>query len=129
MTLLTLRQAPGSADNDAATGALFNAGLSMVFSGGVQDLIRNTFGLDLISITSSLTDYYSSSDSGLNDDYYYVKIGKYLFNDFMLTATMGVNNDEQSYGFRYDLKSRVGLAAWYNNDHDSYIGADYQFQF
>lgn len=129
VTLLTLRQAPGSAEEDSATGALFNAGLSMVFSGGVQDLIRNTFGLDLISVTSSLTDYYSSSDSGLNDDYYYIKIGKYLFNDFMLTATMGVNNDEQSYGFRYDLKSRIGLAAWYNNDHDSYVGADYQFQF
>lgn len=129
VTLLTLRQGPGSTDNDAATGALFNAGLSMIFSGGVQDLIRNTFGLDLISVTSSLTDYYSSADSGLNNDYYYIKIGKYLFNDFMLTATMGVNNDEESYGFRYDLKSRVGLAAWYNNDHDSYVGADYQFQF
>lgn len=129
VTLLTLRQGPGSTDNDAATGALFNAGLSMIFSGGVQDLIRNTFGLDLISVTSSLTDYYSSADSSLNNDYYYIKIGKYLFNDFMLTATMGVNNDEESYGFRYDLKSRVGLAAWYNNDHDSYVGADYQFQF
>lgn len=130
VTLLTLRQAPGtSADDDNTTGALFNAGLSMAFSGGVQDLIRNTFGLDFISVTSTLTDYYSSSTSGLNNDYYYVKIGKYLFNDFMLTATMGVNNEEKSYGFRYDLKSRIGIVAWYNNDHDSYVGADYQFRF
>lgn len=129
MTLLTLRQAPGSAEEDHAAGALFNAGLSMIFSGGVQDLIRNTFGLDMISVTSSLTDYYSSDSSINNNDNYYIKIGKYLFNDFMLTATMGVNNEDQSYGFRYELKSRVGLAAWYNNDHDSYVGADYQFQF
>lgn len=130
ITLLTLRQAPGSAsDEDNTTSALFNAGLSMAFSGGVQDLIRNTLGLDLISVTSTLTDYYTSSDYALNNDYYYIKIGKYLFNDFMLTATMGVNNEEQSYGFRYDLKSRIGIVAWYNNDHDSYIGTDYQFQF
>lgn len=128
VTLLTLRQAPGM-DNDAATGVLFNAGLQMVFSGGVEDTLRNTFGLDLVSVTSSLNDYYDNTSAAMNDDFYYIKIGKYLFNDFMLTATMGLNNDQQSVGFRYDLKSRIGLAAWYNNDHDSYIGADYQFRF
>ena len=128
VTLLTLRQAPGM-DNDAAAGTLFNAGLQMVFSGTLEDTLRNTFGLDLVSVTSSLNDYYDNTSAAMNDDFYYVKIGKYLFNDFMLTATMGLNNDQQSLGFRYDLKSRVGLAAWYNNDHDSYIGADYQFRF
>ncbi len=128
VTLLTLRQAPG-ADNDETTGALFNAGLQMAFSGGVQNFLKDSFGLDVLSVTTSLTDYYDSSSGTANDDYYYIKIGKYLFNDFMLTATTGINNDQQSIGFRYDLKSRVGLAAWYNNDHDSYIGADYQFRF
>ena len=128
VTLLTLRQAPGQ-DNDAAAGALFNAGLQMMFSGGVQDFLRNSFGLDLVSVTSSLNDNYDSGSAAMNDDFYYIKIGKYLFNDFMLTATMGLNNDQQSIGFRYDLKSRVGLAAWYNNDHNAYIGADYQFRF
>lgn len=129
VTLLTLRQAPGSADSDETTGALFNAGLQMMFSGGVQELLKESFGLDLVSVTSTLTDYYDSSSGNMNDDYYYIKIGKYLFNDFMLTATTGINNSEQSFGFRYDLKSRVGLAAWYNNDHDSYMGADYQMRF
>lgn len=129
MTLLTLRQAPGSETGDEMTGALFNAGLQMLFSGGVQDILQNTFGLDLISVTSSLGGYYDSGSVDGNDDNYYVKIGKYLFDGFMLTATMGVNNDEESFGFRYDLKSRFGLSAWYNNDHDSYAGIDYQFQF
>ena len=127
VTLLTLRQAPGS-ENDAAAGALFNAGLQMMFSGGVQDFLRDSFGLDMVSVTSALNDSYVVNDA-MSDDFYYIKIGKYLFNDFMLTATMGLNNDQQSFGFRYDLKSRVGLAAWYNNDHDAYIGADYQFRF
>lgn len=128
VTLLTLRQAPGT-DNDETTGALFNAGLQMAFSGGVQNFLKDSFGLDVLSVTTSLTDYYDSSAGSANDDYYYIKIGKYLFNNFMLTATTGINNSQQSIGFRYDLKSRVGLAAWYNSDHDSYIGADYQFRF
>lgn len=129
VTLLTLRQAPGSAENDATTGALFNAGLQMAFSGGVENFLKDSFGLDVLSVTTSLTDYYDSSSANMRNDYYYVKLGKYLFNNFMLTATMGINNDEQSIGFRYDLKSRIGLVAWYNSDHDSYVGMDYQFRF
>lgn len=129
VTLLTLRQAPGSAENDATTGALFNAGLQMAFSGGVENFLKESFGLDVLSVTTSLTEYYDSSSANTQNDYYYVKMGKYLFNNFMLTATMGINNNEQSFGFRYDLKSRIGLAAWYNSDHDSYVGMDYQFRF
>ena len=64
-----------------------------------------------------------------NDSYYYIKIGKYLFNDFMLTATMGMNNDEKSIGAHYDLNSRVGLSSWYNSNHDSYVGTDWSFKF
>lgn len=73
MTLLTLRQAPGSETGDEMTGALFNAGLQMLFSGGVQDILQNTFGLDLISVTSSLGGYYDSGSVDGNDDNYYVK--------------------------------------------------------
>lgn len=127
--LLTLRQAPGSSGEDNTTGALFNAGLQMLFSAGISDFLKDSFGLDMISVTTSLTDYYASNTANQRDDDYYIKLGKYLFNDFMLTATMGLNNKEQSYGFRYDLKSRVGLTAWYNTDNDSYVGADYQFRF
>mgnify|MGYP000683111031 FL=1 len=47
----------------------------------------------------------------------------------MLTATMGVNNDEKSVGFHYDLNSRIGLSSWYNSNHDSYIGTDWSFKF
>ena len=54
-------------------------------------------------------DFLTDNIDDINDSYYYIKIGKYLFNDFMLTATMGVNNEEKSLGFHYDLNSRVGL--------------------
>ncbi len=124
--LLTLHQDP---NKDGSTeGALFNAGLTMLFGNTMQDFLQDKIGLDLISITSNLTDYYDNLADN-NDDYYYIKIGKYLFNDFMLTATMGVNNQEKSVGFHYDLKSRVGLSSWYNSNNDSYIGADWSFKF
>ncbi len=106
---------------------MFNAGLTLVFGNEVQNFFKDTIGLDLINVTSSLTDYYDSSSA--DDNYYYIKIGKYLFNDFMLTATTGVNNEQKSIGFHYDVNSRIGISAWYNNEHDSYIGTDWKFKF
>lgn len=128
LMLLTLHQNPDNDSSGAMEGALFNAGLTMIFGNGVQDFLQDKIGLDLISITSSLTDYYDSINDN-NDNYYYIKIGKYIFNDFMLTATMGVNNDEKSVGFHYDLNSRIGLSSWYNSNHDSYIGTNWSFKF
>lgn len=129
LMLLTLHQSPDSKDNNGAMeGALFNAGLTMLFGNGIQDFLQDKIGLDQISITSSLTDYYDNVDDN-NDNYYYIKIGKYIFNDFMLTATMGMNNDEKSIGAHYDLNSRVGLSSWYNSNHDSYVGTDWSFKF
>ena len=129
LMLLTLHQNPDDKDSSGAMeGALFNAGLTMLFGNGVQDFLQDKIGLDQISITSSLTDYYDNVDDN-NDSYYYIKIGKYLFNDFMLTATMGMNNDEKSIGAHYDLNSRVGLSSWYNSNHDSYVGTDWSFKF
>ena len=126
LMLLTLHQDP---NKDGSTeGALFNAGLTMIFGNTMQDFLQDKIGLDLISITSNLTDYYDS-EADSNDDNYYIKIGKYLFNDFMLTATMGVNNEENSVGFHYDLTSRIGLSSWYNSKDDSYIGTDWNFRF
>ena len=129
LMLLVFHQNPeGSDNNGAMEGALFNAGLTMLLGNGVQDFMKDKIGLDLISITSSLTDYYDNTKDN-NDSYYYLKIGKYIFNDFMLTATMGMNNNETSYGAHYDLNSRAGISTWYNNKHDSYIGTDWSFRF
>lgn len=128
VTLLTVHQDPNGDGGDAAAGALFNAGLQMVFSSNLQNYLKDTIGLDYISVTSSLTDYYDSATSQ-NDNYYYIKIGKYLFNDFMLTATTGLNNNDTSFGFHYDVNKGLGLSAWVTSDHDKYIGADWKFNF
>lgn len=127
--LLTLHQDPTKDSSGAMEGALFNAGLTMMFGNGMQDFLQDKIGLDYISVTSNLTDYYDSKLDDTNSGYYYIKIGKYLFNDFMLTATMGVNNKEKSTGFHYDLNSRIGLSSWYNSNHDSYVGTDWSFKF
>ena len=126
--LLTLHADPTQNSSDAMEGALFNAGLTMIFGDSMKSFFQDTIGLDLISVTSSLTDYYSSLDDNQTGNYY-IKIGKYLFNDFMLTATMGVNNDKKSMGFHYDLNSHAGLSSWYNSDDDSYVGTDWSFKF
>ncbi len=126
--LLTLHQDPTKDSSGAMEGALFNAGLTMIFGDSMKDFLQDKIGLDYISVTSNLTDYYDNVDD-TNDSYYYIKIGKYIFNDFMLTATMGVNNAEKSVGFHYDLNSRIGLSSWYNSKNDSYFGSDWSFKF
>lgn len=126
--LLTLHADPTKDNSGAMEGALFNAGLTMIFGDSMKSFFQDTIGLDLISVTSSLTDYYSSLDDNQTGNYY-IKIGKYLFNDFMLTATMGVNNDKKSMGFHYDFTSHAGLSSWYNSDDDSYVGTDWSFKF
>ena len=128
LMLLALHQDPNSEENGAIEGALVNAGLTMILGNGAQDFLKDTIGLDLISVTSSLTDYYDSSTVH-NDSYYYIKIGKYLFNDFMLTATTGLNNQEKSVGMHYDINSRLGISSWYNSERNSYFGVDWKFKF
>lgn len=128
LMLLALHQDPNSEENGAIEGALVNAGLTMILGNGVQDFLKDTIGLDLISVTSSLTDYYDSSTAN-SDSYYYIKIGKYLFNDFMLTATTGLNNQEKSVGMHYDINSHLGISSWYNSERNSYFGADWKFRF
>ena len=132
VTLLTFHRDSkntGNSGDENQTGALFNAGLQMVFNGAVQNFLQNSFGLDLFTVTTSLDTYFDSKSANEKDEYYHIKIGKYLFDRFMLTATMGVNNSQKSFGFRYDLRSRWGITAWYNTETKAYVGAEYQFKF
>ncbi len=119
----------GLGDTDSRTGALFNAGLQMVFNGSVQNFLQNSFGLDLFNVTTSMDTLFDSKSGSNDDNYYYLKVGKYLFHNFMLMATMGVNNSEKAFGFRYDLRSRFGVTAWYNTESKEYVGVEYQFKF
>lgn len=128
LMLLTLHQNPHAGPEDSTQNAFFNAGLAMIFNGGVKDFLTDKIGLDMISVTSGLSDYYDSNSIDKNN-FYYIKIGKYLFNDFMLTATSGINNEEKSVGFRYDVNSHLGISAWYNSNHDSFVGTDWKFRF
>ncbi len=119
----------GSGDSDSRTGALFNAGMQMVFNGSVQNFLQNSFGLDLFNVTTSMDTLFDSKSGSTDDEYYYIKVGKYLFRNLMLMATMGVNNSEKGFGFRYDLRSRFGVTAWYNSESKAYAGLEYQFKF
>ncbi len=101
----------------------------MVFNGSVQNFLQNSFGLDLFNVTTSMDTLFDSKSGSTDDEYYYIKVGKYLFRNLMLMATMGVNNSEKGFGFRYDLRSRFGVTAWYNSESKAYAGLEYQFKF
>ena len=128
LMLLTLHANPEDENKVSLERALLNAGLTMVIGSSVQSFLKDTIGLDLISITSGLNDKYDNL-SATGHEYYYIKIGKYVFRDLMVTATTGVNNEERSFGLHYDLNSHIGISAWYNNKNEKYIGTDWKFKF
>ena len=51
-----------------------------------------------------------NTDVGRN--YYNIEMGKYLFNDFMVTAAFGINHGDDRFGFMYDLGSKFSVNAW-----------------
>ena len=128
LMLLALHANPEDENKVSLERALLNAGLTMVIGSSVQNFLKDTIGLDLISITSGLNDKYDNL-SATGHEYYYIKIGKYVFRDLMVTATTGVNNEERSFGLHYDLNSHIGISAWYNNKNEKYIGTDWKFKF
>ena len=47
----------------------------------------------------------------------------------MLVLTTGVNNEQQSAGFRYDINQNFQAEAWLNNEDNYYIGGNWQYRF
>lgn len=130
VSLLTLKGAghKSSQINAEDVNALITAGLEMTLFSGVESTLQDTFGLDLVSITTGSLDPYEPTNK-VNQGYYNIEIGKYLFPNFMVTVAKGVNNDLLVYGARYELGSRFSLNAWANNNNHSYIGGQWRFKF
>ena len=81
----------------------------------------------MLNITTGSLDY-NSKTADVGNNYYNIEMGKYLFNDFMLTAAFGLNHDDNRIGMQYNLGSKFGVAAWKSAD-DSFVGGMYKYSF
>lgn len=88
--------------------------------------IGKVLKLDKLTVTTGSLDY-QDEKADVGDDYYNIEMGKYIMNNFMVTAAFGLNHDDNRFGFEY-TPNRFGIAAWKSND-DSFIGGVYRFNF
>lgn len=107
---------------------LIGAAAQMFLFGSLENRLQDMFGLDMIHITTGSIDPFER-DTVSSKGMYNIEIGKYLFNDFMLVLTQGVNNDQQSIGVRYDLTQSTGINGWVNNRDNYYIGGTWRYRF
>lgn len=110
------------------TNIILGAAAQMILFGGLEGRLQNMTGLDMINITTGSIDPFET-DTVTSQGMYNIEIGKYLFDDFMLVLAQGVNNEQRSVGFRYDLNRSFQLSAWANNEDNWYTGANWQRRF
>ena len=110
-----------------ANAVLASAAQVLVF-GTLESRLQDVLGLDMVQVTTGSVDPFETSTVA-NQSFYNLQIGKYLFDDFMLVLTTGVNNEQQSAGFRYDINRSFQAEAWMNNEDNYYIGGNWQYRF
>lgn len=130
ISLLTFKNGRNMSSNvnSEDVNALITAGLQMTLFGSVEGALQDTLGLDMINISTGSLDPYEPTNS-VNAGYYNIEVGKYLFPDFMLTVSQGINYDMTVYGAQYELGRHFGLNGWVNSDDNSYFGARWRYDF
>lgn len=130
VSLLTFGYSSGndsSVSSDDAN-ALLAAGVRSALMGYIEGPLKDTFGLDLINITTGSIDPNEPINSETNS-YYNIEIGKYLLPNLMVTYSQGLNNDLQSYGILYDINNNFSINGWMNSNDHSYIGGQWTYEF
>lgn len=115
-----------SIDSKEVNG-LVGTGIRMTLNSlGITQGLEKVLKLDKLTVTTGSLDY-QDEKADVGDDYYNIEMGKYIMNNFMVTAAFGLNHDDNRFGFEY-TPNRFGIAAWKSND-DSFIGGVYRFNF
>lgn len=131
LSLLTLRGSyfskTDSSPSDSTLGrdqlvSLLDAGLQLRFIAEVESALQDTLGVDeLRLVRSSLFDYSSSRSRRKEADSqfqgYNIEVGKYLTDKLLISYSMGLDQDDNhSFGFRYDITKNIGLSGNLSND-------------
>lgn len=140
LSLLTLRShyfdnKNSSDGRDSGLGrdeivGLLDAGLQMRFISEMEGAFRKAFGVDEFRVvrgTLAVDD--NEKDHSIDREVYNLEVGKYITDRLMLSYTMGVDHDERSMGFRYDLNRRFSVTASRDNKDRNLFGLEARFTF
>lgn len=145
LSLLTLRSRYFDKQNSSAAGengfgrdeiiSFLDAGLQMRFVSEVENAFRDAFGLDDFRVVrdtlwgDSRQKSSSSKDESTNREVYNIEMGKYVTDRLMLNYTTGIDYDQHSFGFRYDLNRKISLTGSVDDQNDKRIGIETRFRF
>ena len=142
MSLLTLRGGyftkNDGADNDSTFGrdeliSLLDAGLQMRFIAEVEGALQDKLGVDEFRLVrSSLFDTGSSKARNSQSDQfqgYNIEVGKYLTDKFLINYSVGLDQHNNSIGFRYDLTNNIGLGGSFGGTAKTLLTIETRFAF
>lgn len=131
ISLITLRNSTGKQQSSLSgedAGTLLGSGLRMTLNSlGITQELEKMLSLDMFTVTNGSLDF-NDKNADVSNNYYNIEMGKYLFNNFMVTAAFGLNHDDNRYGAQFDLGSKFSLNAWASDD-DSFAGGLYRYSF
>ena len=130
VSLITLRNGgkQQSSLNEEDLNNLMGSGIRLTLNSlGITQEIERALSLDMLTVTNGSLDL-NDKNTDLSRNYYNIEMGKYLFNDFMLTAAFGLNHGDTRIGMQYDLGSRFSLNAW-KSDDANFAGGLYRYAF
>lgn len=131
ISLITLRNSDSrqqSSLDSEDMDTLVGSGIRMTLNSlGITQKLEKALSLDMLTVTNGSLDF-SDDHSDISNNYYNIEMGKYLFNNFMVTAAFGLNHDDNRFGMQYDLGSRFSLNAW-TSDDDGFVGGMYRYSF
>lgn len=140
LSLLTLRsryfdkQKQGAAGQDGfgreELVGLLDAGLQMRFISEVESAFRNAFGVDEFRIVRGTLSEADASDRMVKDrEVYNLEISKYVTDKLMLSYTLGVDHEEHSISFRYDINRFISITGSQDNQNRRLFGLETRFRF
>ena len=131
VSLITLRNSggrPQSSLSEKDMDSLLGSGIRMTLNSlGLTQSLEKALSLDMLTVTNGSLNL-NDKNTDVSRNYYNIEMGKYLFNDFMVTAAFGINHGDDRFGFMYDLGSKFSVNAW-TSDDDSFIGGVYKYSF
>ena len=131
VSLITLRNGSGrpqSSIGEDDMSSLLGSVIRMTLNSlGITQSLEKALSLDMLTVTNGSLDL-NDRNTDVGNNYYNIEMGKYLFNDFMVTAAFGLSHDDNRFGIMYDLGSRFSLSAWTSSDNN-FIGALYKYNF
>lgn len=131
VSLITLRNSggrPQSSLSEEDMDSLLGSGIRMTLNSlGLTQSLEKALSLDMLTVTNGSLNL-NDKNTDVSRNYYNIEMGKYLFNDFMVTAAFGINHGDDRFGFMYDLGSKFSVNAW-TSDDDSFIGGVYKYSF